>query len=199
MTYKNLPIYEIQIDLEDPNTAVEFNALVHDPAHMISFETFSKKVQRYEFNDDEKTVTGVSISADTPIYRNDASGEYYVVFTKKAIKDIIHDYARNNRFNNVNIEHNSKDVADGVYMIGSYQVDVDKGFTQPERFKEVTDGSWITTYKFENEELYQRLKDGEFSGFSVEGTFVMEDQEFKAFSKIESILDELINIAKNKH
>jgi len=195
MINKNLPIYEIQIDLDDDNTGVNFNSLVHDPAHQISFESFSKIV-RYEFNDDERTVSGVSISADTPIYRHDDSGEYYVVFTKKAIKDIIHDYARNNRFNNVNIEHNSNDVVDGVYMIGSYQVDNEKGFTAPERFKDVTDGSWITTYKIENEDLYQRIKSGEVTGFSIEGTFVMDNSQFKSDVTIESILDELIELAK---
>ena len=195
MINKNLPIYEIQIDIDDENTGVEFNSLVHDPAHQISFETFSKIV-RYEFNDSEMTVSGVSISADTPIYRHDDSGEYYVVFTKKAIKDIIHDYARNNRFNNVNIEHNSKDVVDGVYMIGSYQIDKEKGFTAPERFKDASDGSWITTYKFDNESLYKRIKSGEVTGFSIEGTFVMDDSQFKSDVTIESILDELIELAK---
>ena len=195
MINTNLPIFEIQIDLDDPNTFVDFNSLVHDPAHEISFETFSKAV-RFEFNDDEKTVSGVAISADTPIYRRDASGEYYVVFTKKAIKDIIHDYARNNRFNNVNIEHNSKDVAEGVFMIGSYQVDNEKGFTAPERFKDVSNGSWITTYKFENEELYKRVKSGEVSGFSIEGTFVMDEGQFNSVVTFETILDELIELAK---
>jgi len=195
MINKNLPIYEIQIDIDDENTGVNFNSLVHDPAHMISFESFSKIV-RYEFNDDERTVSGVSISADTPIYRHDDSGEYYVVFTKKAIKDIIHDYARNNRFNNVNIEHNSKDVVDGVYMIGSYQIDKEKGFTAPERFKDASDGSWITTYKFENEALYKRIKSGEVTGFSIEGTFVMDESQFKSDVTIESILDDLIELAK---
>lgn len=184
----NLPIYEIKIDLTDENTGVEFNSLVHDPAHEISFQTF-KKVQRYQFNDEEKVVSGVAISADTPIYRNDGFEEYYVVFTKDAIKDIIHDYARNNRFNNVNIEHNSSDVAEGVYMIHSYQVDTAKGFTAPERFKDANDGSWIVSYKFENEELYNRVKSGEMTGFSIEGTFVMD--EFSAFKKIDDLLNRL--------
>ena len=197
MINTNLPIYEIQIDLDDTNTGVEFNSLVHDPAHEISFESFAQVV-RYEFNDDERTVSGVAISADTPIYRRDDSGEYYVVFTKKAIKDIIHDYARNNRFNNVNIEHNSKDVAEGVFMVGSYQVDTEKGFTAPERFKDVSNGSWITTYKFENEELYQRVKSGEVSGFSIEGTFVMDDAQFKSMVQMETLLDEMIVLMKSK-
>lgn len=192
---KNLPIYEIKIDLDDPNTGVEFNSLVHDPAHEISFETFSKR-ERWTFSDDQRIVTGVAISADTPIYRNNGGEEYYVVFTKQAIKDIIHDYARNGRFNNVNIEHNSKDVADGVYMIHSYQIDNDRGFTAPERFKNEKDGTWIVSYQFENEELYKRAKEKEMTGFSVEGTFIMEDAQFNAQQKILNQLDELLEVLK---
>lgn len=190
-----LPIYEIKIDLNDPNTGVEFNSLVHDPAHEISFETFSKR-KRWTFSDEQKIVTGVAISADTPIYRNNSGEEYYVVFTKDAIKDIIHDYARNGRFNNVNIEHNSKDIADGVYMIHSYQIDNDRGFTAPERFKNEKDGTWIVSYQFEDEELYKRAKDGEMTGFSVEGTFIMEDAKFNAEQKVLTQLDELITLLK---
>ena len=72
MVNTNLPIYEIYIDLNDEATGVEFNSLVHDPAHEISFETFAK-VKRYEFNDESQIVTGVAISADTPIYRNEGN------------------------------------------------------------------------------------------------------------------------------
>lgn len=194
MINTNLPIYEIYIDLNDDNTGVEFNSLVHDPAHEVSFQTFSK-IQRYEFNDEQMIVSGVAISSDTPIYRNDGNGqEYYVVFKKDGIKDIIHDYARNGRFNNVNIEHNSKEVADGVYMIHSYQVDNDKGFTAPERFKDVNDGSWIVSYKFENADLYNRVKSGEMTGFSIEGNFILDEFEFSAEHNLLKELDELISL-----
>ena len=194
MIKTNLPIYEIAIDLNDSKTEVSFNSLVHDPAHEIQFETFSKIV-RYQFNDEKMTVSGVSISADTPIYRNDGNGqEYYVVFKKDAIRDIIHDYARNNRFNNVNIEHDSNNVADGVYMVTSYQVDIENGFSAPERFKDANDGSWITSYKFENKELYDRVKRGEFKGFSIEGNFIMNEFTFNKESNILNQLDELIKL-----
>lgn len=196
----NLPIYEISIDLNDSKTGVEFNSLVHNPAHEISFQTFSKVV-RYHFDDNLKTVSGIAISADTPIYRNDGGQEYYVVFTKNSIRDIIHDYARNNRFNNVNIEHNSKEVAKGVYMIHSYQVDNELGFTAPERFSNASDGSWIITYKFENDELYTRAKEGEFTGYSVEGNFIIQDYSFskdESIDKLNATLDELLTIIDEK-
>jgi hypothetical protein len=94
-----------------------------------------------------------------------------VVFTKSAIKDIIHDYARRGNFNNVNIEHNSSNVVDGIYMIHSYQIDNDKGFTAPERFHDANDGSWIVSYKVTDKDVWEKAKEGKFTGFSVEGYF----------------------------
>ena len=194
MINTNLPIYEIYIDLKDDDTGVEFNSLVHDPAHEISFQTFAK-IKRYQFNDESQVVTGVAISADTPIYRNEGNGEeYYVVFKKDAITDIVHDYARKGRFNNINIEHDQSDIAEGVYLITSYQIDIEKGFTAPERFKDASDGSWITSYKFENKELYERVKSGEMTGFSIEGTFIMDQLEFSKDQSILSQLDEILTL-----
>lgn len=194
MINKDLPIYEIKIDLNDDNTGILWNSLVHDPAHSISFQIFNKQ-QRFQFNDERKIVTGIAISADTPIYRNDGAEEYYVIFKKDAISDIIHDYARKGRFNNINFEHDDENI-EGVYMIGSYQIDNDKGFTAPERFKDASDGSWITSYKFENEEMYKRVKNGEVKGFSVQGTFLMDEFGFRKEGKILKAIAELQTLLK---
>ncbi|CAB4154182.1 Phage-like element PBSX protein, XkdF [uncultured Caudovirales phage] len=193
---KNLPIFEIGIDLNDQETSVSFNSLVLNPAHEISFQTFSN-VKRFEFNEEEQIITGIAISCDTPIYRfdSDTGMEYYVSFPKQAIKDIIHDYARRGNFNNVNLEHNGQRVVDGIYMVHSYQIDNEKGFTAPERFKDANDGSWITSYKVTNKEIFEAAKKGEFTGFSIEGTFVLEDKgdtmESEMMSEIFKALDQL--------
>ncbi len=88
-----------------------------------------------------------------------------------AIKDIVFDYARRENFNNVNIEHDSRRVVDGIYMIMSYIIDESKGFTAPERFKDENDGSWIVSYKVTNKDVYDAAKAGMFTGFSIEGVF----------------------------
>ena len=196
---KNIPIYEISIDLNNEDTTVTFNSLVHDPAHEISFQTFAN-VKRFEFNDVEQVISGVAISADTPIYRYDSktNEEYYVVFTKEAIKDIIFDYARRGNYNNVNIEHNGRNVLDDIFMIHSYQIDASKGLTAPERFKDANDGSWIVSYKTQNTELYNRAKSGEWTGFSVEGDFILEhigNSEEVMMAQIKTEIDSLCNMA----
>jgi hypothetical protein len=196
---KNIPVYEISIDLDNEQTTVSFNSLVHDPAHEISFQTFAN-VKRFEFNDVEQVISGVAISADTPIYRYDqnTNEEYYVVFTKAAIKDIVYDYARKGNFNNVDLEHSRDQVRDDMFMIHSYQVDAAKGFTAPERFKDVNDGSWLVSYKTPNTELYNRAKAGEWTGFSIEGDFVLEHvgtSEDMMMAKIKEEIDTLTSMA----
>jgi len=196
---KNIPVYEISIDLDNEQTTVSFNSLVHDPAHEISFQTFAN-VKRFEFNDVEQVISGVAISADTPIYRYDqtTNEEYYVVFRKAAIKDIIFDYARKGNFNNVDLEHSRDQVRDDMFMIHSYQVDAAKGFTAPERFKDVNDGSWIVSYKTPNTELYNRAKAGEWTGFSIEGDFVLwhvGTSEEMMMAKIKEEIDTLTSMA----
>jgi hypothetical protein len=157
-------------------------------------------VKRFEFNDVEQVISGVAISADTPIYRYDSrtNEEYYVVFTKAAIKDIIFDYARRGNFNNVDLEHSHDQIRDDMFMIHSYQVDAAKGFTAPERFKDVNDGSWIVSYKTPNTELYNRAKNGEWTGFSIEGDFILEhvgNTEEVMMSKIKEEIDSLTSMA----
>ena len=169
---KDLPIYRISIDLENPKTTVSFNSVVYNPAHEKSFQTFSK-VQRYEFNDEKQIVTGVAISADFPIYRKQGNEEFYVVFDKQAISDIVVDYSRKGNFNNLNVEHKSNDVLKSAFMVMLYQIDNEKGFTAPERFKDESDGSLLVSYKFLDENEYERAK--ELTGFSIEGDFVIEE------------------------
>jgi hypothetical protein len=83
-------------------------------------------------------------------------------------------------------------------MIHSYQVDAAKGFTAPERFKDVNDGSWIVSYKTPNTELYNRAKAGEWTGFSIEGDFVLwhvGNSEEMMMAKIKEEIDTLTSMA----
>ena len=169
---KDLPVYRISIDLNNPKTSVSFNSVVFNPAHEKSYQTFSE-VQRYEFNDEKQIVTGVAISADFPIYRKNGNEEFYVLFDKQAISDIVVDYARKGNFNNLNVEHKSNDVLKSAFMVMLYQIDNEKGFTAPERFKDETDGSLLVSYKFLDKKEYERAK--ELNGFSIEGDFVIEE------------------------
>jgi hypothetical protein len=47
----------------------------------------------------------------------------------------------------------------------------------PTGYEDAKDGSWFLTYLIDNEEIWAKVKDGEWKGFSVEGLFDMEEQD----------------------
>lgn len=167
-----LPIYEIAIDLNDSETGVEMNSFVERPAHEKNFQFFNEQFKRYHFNEEQQIITGVAIFADFPIYRRDIElGEHYVVFTKENITKIVEQYSRDGNFNKTNLDHDSEKQLDNVFMLMSYQVNNDLGFTAPERFKDVSDGSWLMSYKVKNKALFEEIKNKR-NGFSIEGVFI---------------------------
>lgn len=174
-----LKIYEIDINELDLETGLNAISLVERPAVETNFLKFENTTPIHlTFTDDEKhIITGVAIRADHPIYRNDTSfGEHYVVFTKDTIRKLIEKYSKLGLNNIVNIEHSEGMYVDGIYMIESYIVDKERGI-QPKEFSDIEDGSWIVSYKVNNLQLWEQIKEGSVKGFSVEGLFYYSENE----------------------
>jgi len=127
---------------------------------------------QFAIQDEEKRiVTGAAMIADLPIYRrDDVRGEYYVVFDKESIFKIAKKWARGNKYDAVNTHHKTP-IADGVSLFESYIIDRERGVMPPKGFEEVADGSWFVSYLIDNEDVWSKVKSGEFKGFSVEGVF----------------------------
>ena len=169
MNYKGLPVYNISIDF-DTDEGLQLVSLVDDPAVVESFLTFNSEEQvKLVFTSDEEqhVISGVSLLADTPIYRCDETGGYYVVFTKETIKQLVEKYNKENKTNLTSLQHNGQIISDCV-MVESYFIDKERGIC-PKEFSHCPDGSWITSYKVTNDELWNEIKtSGQLNGFSVE-------------------------------
>ena len=187
----NLPIYRLDINEFDEETGIEFVSLVESPAVERDFQAFNT-TQRFAIQDEEKRiVSGVAMIADMPIYRRDAvRGEYYVVFDKESIFKIAKKWARSNKYDAVN-EHHEKPINDGVSLFESYLVDRERGVMPPKGYEDVADGSWFVSYLIDNDEVWQKVKSGEFKGFSVEGVFdfVSElSEDLKVIEELKRVL-----------
>lgn len=194
-----LPIYNIKIDLTDNETGVYTVSLVESPAVEVDFLAFEKETPiQLKLNDDKHIITGVSLRADYPIYRESVErGGYYVVFTKETIQQIVEKYSKFGFNNLVNIEHNENNYVDNIIMIESYIIDREKGI-DPSAFSNVEDGSWITSFKVNDLNIWNKIKNGEVKGFSVEGFFkLVEGQMFKKTNEdtisLEETFDDFVN------
>lgn len=189
----NLPIYRLDINEFDEETGIDFVALVESPAVERDFQAFNT-TQRFAIQDEEKrVVSGVAMIADMPIYRRDAiRGEYYVVFDKESIFKIAKKWARSNKYDSVN-EHHETPIQEGVSLFESYLVDRERGVMPPKGYEDVADGSWFVSYLIDNEDVWQRVKSGEFKGFSVEGVFdfVSElSEDLKVIEELKRVLSQ---------
>ena len=146
--------------------------------------------QKFAIQDEEKRiVTGAAMIADLPIYRrDDIRGEYYVVFDKDSIFTIAKKWARSNKYDAVNAHHKTP-IMDGVSLFESYIIDRERGVMPPKGFEEVADGSWFVSYLIDNDEVWSRVKEGEFKGFSVEGVFDFpEDKDEQMLQALRDIV-----------
>lgn len=128
----------------------------------------------FAIQDEEKRIiTGAAMIADKPIYRYDQHrGEYYVVFDKESIWQIAKKWAKSDRYDSVNIHH--EDPTAGLSLLESFIVDREQGKNPPKGYEEVADGSWFLSYIVNDDDIWARVKAGEFKGFSVEGFFDFE-------------------------
>ena len=173
-----MKVFYIRINDEDI-TGVDAISLVDVPAVEKNFLCFSEDKQpvKMQFDNSKHIITGVVCLADTPIYRyNERYGEYYVVFSKETIQKMVEKFAKMDLFKSVNLQHDDTKFVDGIYMVESYITDKERGIN-PIEFSDIPQGSWVCSYKVENENLWNEIINGDkLNGFSLQGMFKLEEQ-----------------------
>jgi hypothetical protein len=161
-------------------------------------DTINRRLRLNEFGEEKFTdvdyerriVSAPVMLAETAIPRYNAElGKYFVKFKKDTIFRMMKKYLKENKIHNVNTNHNPDEKRDGVYMIESYIVD-DRNHSK--LFPNIPDGSWVATFSVENDEVWNQIKSGEYTGFSLEGMFI-EKYENEMISNIEKQIRDIVN------
>ena len=172
-TINGFPVYDAIIT-DDEGTGMLRVSLVDAPAVCSDFVALAdqKPVQLFAVQDEDKhLVRGVVMRADFPIYRRDEKlGEYYIMYTAETIRKMAERYLAENRQNIVNIMHEAGTDTEGVQMVQYFIKDTAAG-VDPEGFADIADGSLFAEYHVTNDDVWAKVKDGTFRGFSLEGVF----------------------------
>ena len=190
----NLPLYNITPDMDDENQGMFLVSLVENPAIEVDFLAFNneEKLLFAVQDEDKHIVTGPAIIADVPIYRRNKNGEFYVQFRKEDIPGIVEKFMQRGLSNFVNIQHDENTLSNtDAVLVESYFVNKERGIV-PNEFANVTDGSWITSYKILNEEIWQQIKSGDLKGFSIKISAELEPVKLEKQKTQEEISDEEI-------
>ena len=193
---KDLPIFQANVDEE--GTGMFVVSLVEEPAVEVSWQLFDKAKQTFKVeNPDLQLITGVVMLADVPIYRYDPTyGEYYIVFSKDTIEKMVQKFFKEGYQENVDNDHNFN-LIDGIELQQAFIKDTEKGIS-PKGFEDVPDGSLFFTYKVTSDELWEKVRTGSWTGFSLAGTFDMEQAFAKVVDKDEEEILNLIQTLKER-
>ena len=192
MAELNRPIYEALVTSED--AGMLRISLVDLPAVESNFLAFAKEdgepVRLYFVRDEERRIVrGVVMRADYPILRRNGDYEYYIVFRADTIRVMAEKYLAESRQNNVDEMHNHAEV-DDVQMVQYFIKDTGAGIS-PSGFEDIADGSLFAEFHVLNDEVWAKVKDGTYRGFSLEGAFELAPELMKAIPKTDKNMSKI--------
>ena len=198
---KYYKITELVISDSNQDLAIDAISLVTDPAIEVDFVYFNKSKNNLtlaKIDEEKRMLVSPALIPNKQIYRYDAATDqdYYVYFSKETVRLASEMYLKHNNHHKATYQHEEQ--VDGVLTIESWikEGDMDKsklyGFDLP-------DGTWFVKMKIENEQMWEKIKQGELKGLSIEGYFVdkMEQLSKPKFTD-ENILEALADILKIK-
>ena len=148
-------------------------------------------------DEEQKVVVGPVAIPDMEIIRKDDNGEpYWVRFSKEAVARMSEKFMREQRLSDTNIQH--VDSADaGSYVFESWIVEdpaSDKANTV--YGLDVPQGTWCVKMRVTNPQTWARVKAGELHGFSLQGSFVTQE-EFDAYQKDKKMFEDLVKLVNS--
>ena len=170
-----IPIFDAFLNDEDLE-GMSCISIVDCPAmekEMMVFEKQKKPIMFYVQDELQHKITSVVIRCNYPIYRIDEFGkEYYIRFNREVIDQLAEKYSKDGLLNRVSVQHNGELLSD-IVMTEMYIKNTEKGIN-PVGFEDIEDYSLFATFKINNEDVWNRIVNGEFGGLSME---VMLDLE----------------------
>ncbi len=127
----------------------------------------------FKFAEEEQQVLiGPAMIPQQLIARRDTLGNiFHVYFTKETIKKIAEKFLRENKHNNTDVNHDD-DVTTNNTLLESWIIE-DPQYDKSAKYGyNLPAGTWMVSYKINDEETWQKIKQGQIKGFSVAGNFI---------------------------
>lgn len=169
---KKIKKYKVGTDSETyAISMVEMPAIESDFVALAKEE--EEKMQAFLESDERHMVYGAALIPDKDIYRNNGEQEFYISFTKESIEKMSQDFMKNYRQNEVTLDH--EEMANDITVTESWLVE------DPYKDKanalgiNVPKGTWMVGMKVNQIDVWERIKNGELKGFSVESMISLEE------------------------
>jgi hypothetical protein len=154
--------------------------IVADPSNedqRLASKPWAQKMSSSEYSfkvldEDSRLAYGPVMVPNKMILRRDGDGNpFYVYFSEETIRKMASKFLAKNNLHNTNIEHSSELISENT-LVESWVSDssmYDKSYQMGFRLPR---GTWYVGYKVNDDDTWKKIKNGEVTGFSLEGDFL---------------------------
>lgn len=183
MAKKKIKVIDFGLDPEGKK-GVSAISIVDLPAIESEFIALSKDGHAEKHNrkfmfaqeGEQRMLYGAAMIPDVLILRQGKEGEdYYVRFSKQLIKDVAHDFMKNHLQSNVNLMHSV--MVKGITIVETWTKDTEQDKAGGLGI-DVPVGTWMVGMKVDSDEAWDFVRQGMFTGFSIEGDFISVKESY---------------------
>ena len=201
---KETRIVELIIADDSQELAIDAISLVTSPAIEQDFVYFGKEKNNLTFakvDEEKRMLVSPALIPNKQIFRHDPNtdSDYYVFFSKDTVRKASELYLKHNNHHKATYQH--QDRVSGVLTVESWIKEGDSDKSKLYGY-DLPNGTWFVKMKIENDELWNKIKDGELKGLSIEGYFTNKFEEMNkkqpTTEQILSALNKLIRENKTE-
>jgi hypothetical protein len=189
-------IIELLIDDTKLEAGINAVSVVESPAIEENFIALKKhEVELKEVDAEKRILMGAALVPNKQIYRRNKDKEFYIYFSEDTVRKASELFLMRANQNNATLEHERK-MLDGMSVVESWIIEDEKQDKSAKYGFNLPKGTWMISMKVNNNEIWQKVKDGEVKGFSIEGHFVdqyemslQQNEEDEIIAFLKEILD----------
>ena len=175
----SMKVYEA-IFKEGETEGVYALSVVEDPAMQDMWIALSEQPQQIELaqvNEEKRLLLGAALIPNKKIYRNVDGNEFYITFKEETIEKLAHNFFKNQNNNNSSLEHEIK--LEGMSVVEGWTVQDPNNDKSNAFGKTYEKGTWVTMMKVDNDEIWNKVKNGEIKGFSIDALLGLQEINLK--------------------
>ena len=185
-----MEVYELVIK-DEKKDGVFAVSLVEKPAIEENFIALSEHEIELKAIDEKRIVLGAALIPNKRIFRKDKDKEFEIFFSKETVKRASELVFMRGQHQNATENHAVK--VDGMTIVESWIIEDSKKDKSAFYEMSLPVGTWMIAMKVDNDETWEKVKKGEFKGFSIEGYFA-ERYEMSAREKVAELLRKEFNL-----
>ena len=199
---KTTSIVELVISDDSQELAIDAISLVTSPAIEQDFVYFGKEKNNLTFakvDEEKRMLVSPALIPNKQIFRHNPNtdSDYYVYFSPDTVRKASELYLKHNNHHKATYQH--QDRVSGVLTVESWIKEGDQDKSKLYGY-DLPNGTWFVKMKIENDELWNKIKEGELKGLSIEGYFTNKFEEMNkkqpTTEQILSAFNELVREGK---